>query len=85
MNVIGEFEKQNQAFQIFTTSGPLAFLPYSNNQASLVWSLKNNAGELNEDKSKLAIIVNQYLEADIGKLRIDNIEAHELNFNNAKK
>ena len=85
MNVIGEFKKQGQAFQIFTTRGPLAFLPSSKNHASLVWSLKNNAGELNEDKSKLAIIVNQYLEEDIGKLRIDNIEAYELNFNYAKK
>ena len=43
MNVVGAFKRQNQAFQIFTTSGPLAFLPYSNNQASLVWSLKDDS------------------------------------------
>ena len=43
MNVTGEFKKQNHAFQIFTTSGPLAFLPYSNDKASIVWSLKNNS------------------------------------------
>ena len=43
INVKGEFKKQKHAFQIFTSSGPLAFLPYSHNQASLVWSAGNVA------------------------------------------
>ena len=85
INVKGEFKKQNHAFQIFTSSGPLAFLPYSHNQASLVWSLKNGSKELNYEKSKLESKVNDYFEKEIGALKIENIETHKLNFLYAKK
>ena len=85
MNVVGEFKKQNQAFQIFTTSGPLAFLPYLNNQASLVWSLKDNSKELHYEKSDLESQINNYFEKEIGTLKIESIETHKLNFKFAKK
>ncbi len=85
MNVQGDFKIQNHAFQIFTSSGPLAFLPYSHNKASLVWSLKNGSKELNYEKSKLENKVNSYFEKEIGILKIENIETHELNFLYAKK
>ena len=85
INVKGEFKKQNHAFQIFTSSGPLAFLPYSHNQASLVWSLKNGSKELNYEKSELESKVNEYFEKEIGALKIENIETHKLNFLYAKK
>ena len=85
INVQGDFKIQNHAFQIFTSSGPLAFLPYSNNKASLVWSLKNGSKELNYEKSKLENKVNSYFEKEIGILKIENIETHELNFLYAKK
>ena len=85
INVKGDFKKQNHAFQIFTSSGPLAFLPYSHNQASLVWSLKNGSKELNYEKSKLERKVNDYFENEIGALKIVNIETHKLNFLYAKK
>ena len=85
MNVTGEFKKQNHAFQIFTTSGPLAFLPYSNDKASIVWSLKNNSKELQYDKNSLESKINNYFEKEIGALKIENIENHRLNFNFAKK
>ena len=85
INVKGEFKKQNHAFQIFTSSGPLAFLPYTHNQASLVWSLKNNSKELNYEKSELESKVNDYFEKEIGALKIENIETHKLNFLYAKK
>ena len=85
INVKGEFKKQNHAFQIFTSSGPLAFLPYSHNQASLVWSLKNGSKELNYEKIKLESKVNEYFEKEIGALKIENIETHKLNFLYAKK
>ena len=84
MDVKGEFKKQNHAFQIFTSSGPLAFLPYSHNQASLVWSLKNDTKELNYEKSELESKVNDYFEKEIGALKIENIETHKLNFLYAK-
>ena len=83
--VKGEFKKQNHAFQIFTSSGPLAFLPYTHNQASLVWSLKNDSKELNYEKSELESKVNEYFEKEIGALKIENIETHKLNFLYAKK
>jgi 2-octaprenyl-6-methoxyphenol hydroxylase len=85
INVKGEFKKQNHAFQIFTSSGPLAFLPYSHNQASLVWSLKNGSKELNFEKRELESKVNDYFEKEIGELKIENIETHKLNFLYAKK
>ena len=85
INVKGEFKEQNHAFQIFTSSGPLAFLPYSHNQASLVWSLKNDSKELNYEKSELESKVNEYFEKEIGALKIENIETHKLNFLYAKK
>ena len=85
MNVTGEFKKQNHAFQIFTTSGPLAFLPYSDDKASIVWSLKNNSKELQYEKIYLESKVNSYFEKEIGTLKIENIETHKLKFNFAKK
>ena len=85
INVKGEFKKQNHAFQIFTSSGPLAFLPYTHNQASLVWSLKNDSKELNYEKSELESKVNDYFEKEIGALKIENVETHKLNFLYAKK
>ena len=85
INVKGEFKKQNHALQIFTSSGPLAFLPYTHNQASLVWSLKNDSKELNYEKSELESKVNDYFEKEIGALKIENIETHKLNFLYAKK
>ena len=85
INVKGEFKKRNHAFQIFTSSGPLAFLPYTHNQASLVWSLKNDSKELNYEKSELESKVNEYFEKEIGALKIENIETHKLNFLYAKK
>ena len=85
IDVKGEFKKKKHAYQIFTSRGPLAFLPYSRNQASLVWSLKNDSKELNYEKSKLEIKVNDYFEKEIGKLKIENIQTHKLNFLYAKK
>ena len=85
INVKGEFKKQNHAFQTFTSSGPLAFLPYTHNQASLVWSLKNDSKELNYEKSELERKVNDYFKKEIGALKIENIETHKLNFLYAKK
>ncbi|MDC3204933.1 FAD-dependent monooxygenase, partial [Pelagibacteraceae bacterium] len=85
MNVKGEFKIQKHAFQTFTSNGPLAFLPYSHNQASVVWSLKNGSKELNYEKYELEKKVNDYFEKEIGELKIENIETHKLNFLYAKK
>ena len=43
--------KNNNAKQIFTSSGPLAFLPISNNKTSLVYSIFNkNSSNISEEK-----------------------------------
>ena len=43
--------KNNIAKQIFSSSGPLAFLPISNNKTSLVYSIfDNNSSKINEEK-----------------------------------
>ena len=43
--------KNNIAKQIFSSSGPLAFLPISNNKTSLVYSIfDNNNSKINEEK-----------------------------------
>ena len=85
MNVNGDFKVQNHAFQIFTPSGPLAFLPYSKNGASIVWSLKNDSRELKEEKNNLVRRLNEYLASETGTLKIEDIERHKLNFKFAKK
>ena len=85
IDVKGEFKKKKHAFQTFTSIGPLAFLPYSHNQASLVWSLTNGSKELNYEKSKLESKINDYFEKEVGELKIENIETHKLNFLYAKK
>ena len=85
MNVKGEFKIQKHAFQTFTSNGPLAFLPYSCSQASLVWSLKNGSTELNCEKNELESKINYHFEKEIGALKIESIETHKLNFVYAKK
>ena len=52
--------KNNFATQIFTKNGPLAFLPYSKNQTSVVFSLINNNFFLNSDIEKLVREYNNY-------------------------
>ena len=85
MSIEGLFKKRNHAIQIFTPKGPLAFLPFSENHASMVWSLKNDSGELNHQKVDLENIVNQYFEKEIGSIKIKDIETHQLDFKFAKK
>ena len=53
--------KNNLATQIFTKNGPLAFLPYSKKQTSVVFSLRNNNFSfLNSDVKKLVREYNNY-------------------------
>ena len=43
ISINGEIKNKNCAFQKFTSDGPIAFLPYSKDEASVVWSLKTNS------------------------------------------
>ena len=55
------------AVQIFTSRGPLAFLPVSNTQTSIVYSIPNSITETNENIEKLIREKNK-------KYKIKNIE-----------
>ena len=56
--IINHKKTENKiAVQIFTNNGPLAFLPLSNNQTSIVFS---NNSSISIDKTKLLAIINKY-------------------------
>ena len=79
--------KNNFATQIFTKYGPLAFLPYSKNQTSIVFSLKNNNFPfLNSDLEKLVRKYNNYYKINsfskFEKFKLSFIIARNYYYNN---
>ena len=72
--------ENNIAIQIFTKSGPLAFLPLSNSQTSIVFS--NNSNKLINKKEFLKII-NKYNDKYIVK-KISNIESFGIKFSHLR-
>ena len=81
----GHIKNENCAFQKFTAEGPLALLPYSKNEASVVWSLKKNSEILLKNNEDLSQIINQHLIDYVTSSKIISIEKHKLNFMYAKK
>ena len=70
----------NVAVQIFTKEGPLAFLPISNTQTSVVYSIPNSVNETKQNIEQLIKIKNM-------KYKIKNIEkinSFELKFLNLR-
>ena len=73
--------KNNLATQIFTKNGPLAFLPYSKNQTSIVFSLiNNNFFFSNSDVEKLVREYNNYYIIN----SFSKFEKFKLNFSIAR-
>jgi 2-octaprenyl-6-methoxyphenol hydroxylase len=70
----------NVAVQIFTKKGPLAFLPISNTQTSVVYSIPNNINKVKENIEKL--ITNQNIKYEIKK--IEKINNYALGFLNLR-
>ena len=68
------------AVQIFTKKGPLAFLPISNTQTSVVYSIPNNINKVKENIEKL--IKNQNTKYKIKQ--IEKINNYELGFLNLR-
>ena len=65
------------ATQIFTNYGPLAFLPVSNTQTSLVFSIKKNKKVTNQDLIKLVNLYNYNYEIKkIKKFDFFKLESH---------
>ena len=50
-----QVNKNDCAYQVFTKFGPLAFLPYSKNKTSVVFSLNNSSKEISDYKIKSII------------------------------
>ena len=75
--IINHKKTDNQtAVQIFTSNGPLAFLPLSSNKTSIVFS--NNSTE-SIDKKKLLNIINQYSHKYIINY-ISKVESFNISF-----
>ena len=85
ITVKGNLKNKNRAFQYFTSDGPLAILPYLDNEASIVWSIKNSSKilELSESEIKKEII--SRVKDIIVSPEIINLERHHLKFHFAKK
>ncbi len=80
----GVIKNENCAFQKFSSDGPLALLPYSKNEASVVWSLKNNSKILKKNNEELSQIISEQLEDHVHSIKIKSIEKHQLQFTYAK-
>ncbi len=70
----------DSAIQIFTKRGPLAFLPISNNETSIVYSINNSIDEKKDNIEKL--INNHNFKYKINK--IDKIDSFKLSFLNLR-
>ena len=84
IDVKGNIKNKFSAFQKFTSDGPLALLPYSDDEASVVWSLRNNSQILQKDNDELAKIISNHLIEHVASLQLINIEKHRLQFTFAK-
>lgn len=60
---------QNRAFERFTSEGPLALLPLSQNRLSLVWCVKNAEPLLNADEQQFLNKLQQCFGWRLGKLQ----------------
>ena len=84
ISLTGNITNTNCAFQKFTPDGPLALLPYSENEASIVWSLRRNSKLLYKDKEELLQVINRHLGKYISSFKIISYEKHNLQFFYAK-
>ena len=68
-------QKNNVAMQIYTKKGPLAFLPLSSTQTSIVFSYKSlNKIQFKEIKKILEKFNNKYVITRFGKLENFNLK-----------
>ncbi len=72
--------KNNIATQVFTNDGPIAFLPISNTQTSIVYSLRNKINNYEYDIKKLIHRFNPKYQI----IKISGISKFELNLSNLR-
>ncbi len=78
-------KNKNCAYQRFTPDGPLAFLPYFHNEASIVWSIKDHSKILKLQDYEIRNLIQQKLKDYVEELDFQKIEKHKLNFRYTKK
>tara|TARA_Y100000816_G_C26042290_1_gene545966 strand:+ start:81 stop:1250 length:1170 start_codon:yes stop_codon:yes gene_type:complete len=79
-----DIKNANCAIQKFLPDGPLALLPFSKDEASIVWSLKQSSQLLAKDSEELSQILKKYLGEYISSIKIVSKEKHRLQFVYAK-
>ena len=84
ISVEGDIKNANCAFQKFTSDGPLALLPYSKNEASIVWSLKRDSKLLHKNDEELLQIITKHLSKQVSSIKMISNEKHQLQFVYAK-
>ena len=84
INIKGDIKNKNHAYQKFTQDGPLALLPYSKNEASIVWSLKSNSKILLKNNEELTKTITKHINDYVTSINVVNIEKHKLKFLYAK-
>ena len=84
ISIKGNIKNKHCAFQKFTSDGPIAFLPYSDEEASIVWSLKNNSKVLLKSNKELNEIISINISEQIDLFEIKSIDKHQLRFVYAK-
>ncbi len=84
ISVEGDIKNANCAFQKFTSDGPLALLPYSKNEASIVWSLKRDSKLLHKNDEELLQIITKHLSEQVSSIKMISNEKHQLQFVYAK-
>ncbi len=84
LRIKGDIKNASCAVQKFLLDGPLALLPYSKDEASIVWSLKKNSKLLRKNDEELKQIINKHLGEHISSLKIINNEKYRLQFVYAK-
>ena len=77
--------RHNIAYQLFTKEGPVAILPIKGDEASVVWSLKENSSILKFSQNQLESHLNGLFENYVSDLKIKNLQTQKLNFSYAKK
>ena len=84
INVKGDIKNANCAFQKFTSDGPLALLPYSKNEASIVWSLKRIQNYYTKIMKSFYQIITKHLSEQVSSIKMISNEKHKLQFVYAK-
>ena len=74
--IIHEKKENKEAVQIFTKYGPLAFLPFSNNKTSIVFSISNDFKFSQED---ICSLIKKY-NSNYNIQRISELEKFDLKF-----